>query len=192
MRLNKKSRLDDSHYISRVLKGDLNAFTPLVEKYRQYVYILVKRTCAHPAEAEELAQDVFVKVYEHLRTFRGTATFSTWLYRIAFNTAVSHARKKKHYGVSIDNIDPSAFAASDEEEQNSREILKSREKKYAVLERLLETLPADEQMLVSLFYKDGLKMEEVAFISGLSPTNAKVKIHRIRKKLYTLFKEEHP
>ena len=182
--------MDDSHYIERVIKGDLNAYTPLVEKYQRYVYILVKRTCNHPAEAEELAQDVFVKAYEHLREFKGTAAFSTWLYRIAFNTAVSHARKKRYYGVSIDNIDPRTFIASPEEEQNGMENMMRKEQTYTVLEQLLASLPADEQMLISLYYKDGLKMEEVACISGLSLSNAKVKIHRIRKKLNILFQEE--
>ena len=182
--------MDDSHYIAQVLKGNLNAFTPLVEKYQQYVYILVKRTCPHPAEAEELAQDIFVKAYEHLREFKGSAAFSTWLYRIAFNTAVSHARKRKRYGVSIDNIDLRTFALSPEEEQSGMERIERREQTCAALERLLATLPADEQMLISLYYKEGIKMEEVATVSGLSLSNTKVKIHRIRKKLNMLFQEE--
>ncbi|MCL2502007.1 MAG: RNA polymerase sigma factor [Bacteroidales bacterium] len=183
--------MDDHHYIERVLKGDLHAYTPLVEKYRQYVYALVKRTCPHPAEAEELAQDVFVKAYERLGTFRGASAFSTWLYRIAFNTAVSHARKKKRYGVSINDIDPRHFAVLEEDTQEERSNAMRKEQSYAALERLLASLPADEQMLVSLFYKQGLNMEEVAYIGGLTLTNTKVKMHRIRKKLYTLFQEEY-
>ena len=122
--------------------------------------------------------------------FKGTAAFSTWLYRIAFNTAVSHARKKKRYGVSIDHIDPCTFAASPEEEQNDMETIVRKEQIYTALERLLATLPAEEQMLISLFYKEGIKMEEVACISGLSLSNTKGKIHRIRKKLNMLFQEE--
>ena len=183
--------MEDLHYIERVIKGDLHAYTPLVEKYRQYVYVLVKRTCPHPAEAEELTQDVFVKAYEHLSTFRRASAFSTWLYRIAFNTAISHARKKKRYGVSIDDIDPRHFATSEEETGAEYDNVLRKEQAYTALERLLASLPADEQILVSLFYKQGLKMEEVAYISGLTPTNAKVKIHRIRKKLYMLFQEDY-
>lgn len=175
--------MDDAYYIDRVLKGELNAFTPLVEKYRHYVTVLVKRTCVNPAEAEELAQDVFVKVYQHLGSFKGKATFSTWLYRIAFNTAVSHARKKKRYRVSIDEVTQSRYEVSDEEQQQGREEMIHTERKYEVLEELVATLPAEEQMLLSLYYKEGLKMDEVAYICGLSLSNAKVKIHRIRKKL---------
>ena len=177
----KRFGLDDKYYIDKVLKGDLNAYTPLVERYRCYVYALVKRTCPHPAEAEELAQDVFVKAYEHLREFRGTAAFTTWLYRIAYNTAVSHARKKKRYGISIDNIDIHNYF--DEEQEDAE----SREGALVALEQILLSLPPEEQMLLSLFYKDNLKMEEVAYISGLSLSNAKVKIHRIRKKLHLLY-----
>jgi RNA polymerase sigma-70 factor (ECF subfamily) len=183
--------LNDNYYIAQVIKGNLNAYTPLVEKYRQYVLALVQRTCPHPAEAEELAQDVFVKAYEHLETFRGTAAFTTWLYRIAFNTAVSHARKKRRYGVSIDRIDLRTFIVSDEEIRDNQDDAMRKEQIYITLERLLESLPADEQMLISLYYKQELNMDEVAYISGLSLSNAKVKIHRIRKKLYLLFQEEH-
>ena len=178
--------MDDNDYIERVLKGELHAYTPLVEKYRHYVYVLVKRTCAHPAEAEELAQDVFVKAYEHLSSFKGKAAFSTWLYRIAFNTAVSYARKKRRWGVPIDEVDPGAFSITDEEEQQNREAMMGRERQYLVVERLLATLPAEEQMLITLFYKEGLKMEEVAYISGLSLSNTKVKIHRVRKRICSL------
>lgn len=178
--------MDDNHYIERVLKGDLNAYTPLVDKYQRYVCVLVKRVCAHPAEVEELAQDVFVKAYQHLDAFKRKSAFSTWLYRIAFNTAVSHVRKKRHYGISIEEVDSQKFAISDEEEQEHREVMMNKERSYLVMERMLETLPAEEQMLISLYYKEGLKMEEVAYICGLSLSNAKVKIHRIRKKLNEL------
>ena len=173
--------MEDKDYIDRILKGDLNAYTPLVEKYRHYVYTLVRRTCPHPAEAEELAQDVFVKAYEHLRTFRGTSSFSTWLYRIAFNTAVSYARKKRRYGVSIERLDVRSYMEEEQEE------VEYRERVIVALEQILSSLPPEEQMLISLYYKEGLKMEEVAYISGLSLSNAKVKIHRIRKKLHLLY-----
>jgi len=173
--------LEDKDYIDRILKGDLNAYTPLVERYKGYVYALVKRTCPHPAEAEELAMDVFVKAYEHLREFRGTSAFTTWLYRIAYNTAISHARKKKRYGVSIDTIDLRSFMEEDFDHAANRE------RSFVALEQILLSLPPEEQLLISLFYQEGLKMEEVAFISGLSLSNAKVKIHRIRKKLLLLY-----
>ena len=180
--------LDDLLYIERVLKGDLNAYTPLVERYRSYVLALVRRSCPIMAEAEELAQDVFVKAYERLREFRGEAAFSTWLYRIAFNRAVSHARKKRRYGIPIDRINMERFVAPYQEAGIDEAV--ERERVYLTLERLLLNLPAEEQMLLSLYYKEGLKMEEVAYISGLSLSNAKVKIHRIRNKLNILFQKE--
>jgi RNA polymerase sigma-70 factor (ECF subfamily) len=173
--------LEDNYYIDKVLKGDLNAYTPLVNKYRQYVTALVRRTCPLQAEAEELAQDVFVKAYEHLCEFRRSAAFGTWLYRIAFNTAISHARKKKRYGVSIDKIEVRNCIEDDPDESTNKERL------FLAVEQIVSTLPADEQMLLSLYYKEGLKIEEVAYISGLTPSNTKVKIHRIRKKLHLLY-----
>ena len=158
-----------------------------MERYQHYVYTLVKRTCPHPAEAEELAQDVFVKAYEHLREFRGEAAFTTWLYRIAFNTAISHARKKRQYTVSINKVDPNRFSLFEQEVQEIRDEAMRKERAYDVLERALSTLPAEEQMLISLYYKEDLKMEEVAYISGLTLSNTKVRIHRIRKRLHLLY-----
>ena len=178
---------EDNAYIQRVLEGDLRAYTPLVNKYHGYVLALVRRTCKHSAEAEELAQDVFIKAYEHLKSFKGTAAFSTWLYRIAFNTAVSHARRRRYFWQSINQSQAGLVATEDEEE---REEGLQRESRYVLLEKAVAGLPSEEQMLLSLFYHQDMKMEEIAYICGLSQSNAKVKIHRIRKKLEQILTEE--
>ena len=178
---------EDNAYIQRVLEGDLRAYTPLVNKYHGYVLALVRRTCKHSAEAEELAQDVFIKAYEHLKNFKGSAAFSTWLYRIAFNTAVSHARKRRFFWLGLDRADGKSIATEDAEE---REQGRQREQQYVLLEKAVAGLPSEEQMLLSLFYHQDMKMEEIAYICGLSQSNAKVKIHRIRKKLEQILTEE--
>ena len=86
---------EDQYYIERVLGGDTISYRPLVEKHQDLVFTIVHGIVTSPEEAEEVAQDVFVKAYKKLDDFQGKAKFSTWLYRIAYNTAISHTRKKK-------------------------------------------------------------------------------------------------
>ena len=92
----------DEIIITRVLNGDLNAYTLLVDKYKDRVFSLVRGIVKDNAVAEEVAQDVFVKAYTSLKKFRKESGFSTWIYRIAYNTAVSQTRQKKFWLKSFD------------------------------------------------------------------------------------------
>ena len=83
----------ESLYIRRTLNGETAAFGQLVEQYSQRIFLLVLRIVRCREDAEELTQDVFLKAFRHLNTFKGDSSFSSWLYRIAFNTAISFVRK---------------------------------------------------------------------------------------------------
>lgn len=87
-------RKDDIWYIERVLKGDTQYFSHLVEKYKDIVYSIAIKVLRNREDAEEMAQESFVKAYKSLHTFKGTAKFSTWLYRITYNNCISEVRKK--------------------------------------------------------------------------------------------------
>ena len=87
--------LGDNEIISRVLKGEQNAYAELVNRYQAYVFTLVLRMIKTREDAEEVAQDVFVKAYRSLADFRGESKFSTWLYTIANTTSITFLRKKK-------------------------------------------------------------------------------------------------
>src|SRR6187397_3229759 len=95
--------LGDNEIISRVLKGEQNAYAELVNRYQAYVFTLVLRMIKSREDAEEVAQDVFIKAYRSLADFRGQSKFSTWLYTIATTTSISFLRKKKIEIHSLDN-----------------------------------------------------------------------------------------
>ena len=94
----------DDYYIEQTLSGNVNAFAFLVERYQRMVYTLVIRILKNTEEAEEISQDVFVKVYQKLESFKGDSKFSTWLYRIAYFASLDELKKKKRTA-SVDDIE---------------------------------------------------------------------------------------
>ena len=95
MRLTDKMKDDERHIIQRILRGETALYEHFLNTYGQQVFILVARIVSNQEDAEELTQDVFLKAFQHLSSFKGTSSFSTWIYSIAYNTAISNARKKK-------------------------------------------------------------------------------------------------
>jgi RNA polymerase sigma-70 factor (ECF subfamily) len=172
--------LNDTACVERVLGGDAEVFAVLVGRYSDRVFALIERICGDRGEAEELTQDTFVKAYENLYRFRLESSFSTWLYRIACNTAISHVRRRRvHFGEYHDER-----AAA--EDLRTEDETGAREERFQRLERALEALGADDRALVHLFYRDDLPVAEIARITALSPANVKTRLHRIRKRLGVL------
>jgi RNA polymerase sigma factor, sigma-70 family len=173
----------DTYYIKRVQSGDAECFSCLIDKYSRPIHSLVFRIVGNREDTEELTQDIFMKVYRNLDSFKGESSFSTWIYRIAYNTAISETRKKKYEllpfdDAVIDNITENdvanAFGHVDKTEQ------------IETLEKALEDLSPDERALILLFYMKDKSIDEISDITGLSASNVKTKLHRIRKKLYIL------
>ncbi len=179
-------RLEDIDYIEKVLAGDAECFAPLLERYKRPVFSLLVKMVGSREDAEELAQDVFMKAFRSLASFHRDSGFSTWLYRIAYNTAISFVRKTKHEWLSFDDNGMERVAAETTDEETDTY---SGEERLQHLERALEQLPSDERALILLFYKQEKKVEEIATITGLTESNVKVKMHRIRKKLMVFIKE---
>ena len=150
---------------------------------------ITKDICSQQIEeedAEELTQDVFLKAFQHLSSFKGTSSFSTWIYSIAYNTAISNARKKKFDTFVMDDT----LLANISDTQVDEALNDEGEEQIAKLNRAMEQLDSEEQALISLFYYEEKTLNEVALILGLTESNAKVKLHRIRKKIYVLMKQE--
>lgn len=175
----------DAYYIERIQAGDAACFACLLDRYSRQVHSLILRVVRNREDAEELAQDVFVKVYRKLSSFKGDSSFSTWVYRIAYNTAISETRKKKYEFLAIeeatiDNVSEEevaeALGRSDTSEQMNR------------LDAALAKLPPDERGIILLFYIEDKTIDDMAQITGLTPANIKVKLHRIRKKLFVILK----
>lgn len=174
---------DDSFYIEKVLAGQANYFSYIVEKYQDIVFSIALKVLKNREEAEEMAQESFIKAYKSLKSFKGKAKFSTWLYRITYNTCISETRKKNHHFTSTDDIQISDEA----EEMNMDGIPEENRAKY--IQAALKKLPEDEYTLVLLYYFEEQSIEDICKVSGLSASNAKVKLYRARKKLYTILND---
>ncbi len=175
----------DNIYIIKVLEGDRNAFAYLVDKYKTMVYSLALRLVKDREEAEEISQDAFIKAYQSLASFKGKAKFSSWLYRIVYNTAISKLRQQPAGKVSLDesNITDTLYLESKE---NYDTLSAGERKKY--LDKALDSLDSDEKMFVILYYYEEQDLDEIALIAGLTKTNTKVKLFRARKKMLTVLK----
>ncbi len=99
---------DDIYFIDKVLNGDSSAFAVLVDRYKTMAFNISARITGSREDAEEVAQDSFVKAYRSLSSFKRNAKFSTWLFRIVYNTSVSHYRKRKREVVA-DKLDERAI-----------------------------------------------------------------------------------
>lgn len=176
----------DAYYIQKIQAGDTASFGYLVDKYERLVYSLIRKVVGNPEDAEELAQDAFVKAFRSLGSFKGDCSFSTWIYRIAYNTALSEVRKKKLEFLAIDemlltNVSEEEVAIALGHTDTSEQLDK--------LDIALSRIPPDERALITLFYMKEKTIEEVSFITGLTESNVKTKLFRIRKKLFVLLKE---
>ena len=182
---------DDQIYVERVLKGDTNAFSFLINKYKDMVYTLALRIVKNNEDAEEVAQDSFLKAYQKISSFKGDSKFSTWLYTIVYRDAITKVRKKKLetsdiYDYVMDNH-------SEDHEFPQMEALKNGEQKKYV-RKAIDNLPEKDALIITLFYMDDNSIEEIEHITGLTESNVKVRLFRARKKLYNelsiILKEE--
>ena len=135
------AKTDDQHYINLVLKGDTNAFAALVDRYKDMVYTLSLRMIRSREEAEELSQDTFIKVYRSLGKFKGESKFSTWLYKVAYNTCLDHLRKNKReqYVIAIDDYTEQQVEAL----HNAFDAIEGKERKQ-MLQDCLHFLPGED------------------------------------------------
>lgn len=148
MRLTDKMKDDERHIIQRILRGETTLYEHFLNTYGQQVFILVARIVSNQEDAEELTQDVFLKAFQHLSSFKGTSSFSTWIYSIAYNTAISSARKKKFDTFVMDD----ALLANISDTQVDEALNDEGEEQIAKLNRAMKQLDSEEQALISLFY----------------------------------------
>jgi len=177
---------NDQVYINKILDGDTNAFTTLVDRYKDLVYTLALRMMKNKEEAEEVSQDSFIKAYKSLNRFKGDSKFSTWIYRVAYNTCLDRLKKNKRQQqtVTIDEYTEHQVKTID----NALDKIETQEKQQAIKD-CLELLPSEDSFLLTLYYFEELSLDEISKIVGLKPNNVKVKIFRSRKKLATILKE---
>jgi RNA polymerase sigma-70 factor (ECF subfamily) len=173
--------ISDEDYIKRVLNGDGRAFSCLVDRHKAMVFTISLCITEQREDAEEVAQDVFLKMYQALHTFKGNSKFSTWLYSIAYNMAISHVRKSRPDYVPLSDVE---FKMSDEKDEMSffEEETDEHQRRIA-LSKALNNLKQDELLLINMYYTQQMSIEQISEITKLSESNVKVKLFRTRKKL---------
>ncbi len=163
----------DNEIVQRVAAGDTEAFGIVVARYSEPIYHLVAGILRNEARAEEVTQETFVRAYEHLDRFRGGCSLSTWLYRIAYNRAVDSCRRRRFFGLLPAH---ETLPEPDDRPRYDDETIDR-------MRRALGRLAPRERALIALFYEEERPIAEVAAITGLSPANVKVKLHRTRQLL---------
>lgn len=180
------STIPDQHYIDKILKGETNAFAVLVDRYKDMIFTLALKMVKNREEAEEVAQDTFIKIYSSLTKFKGESKFSTWIYKIAYNTCLDRLKKsKKDLNISIDDFSSHLIKTMD----NALSTLEENERKQTI-QKCLNLLPRDENFLLTLFYFDDQNLEEIGKIMNISANNAKVKLFRSRQKLAVILRQQ--
>ena len=168
--------LNDSEIIGRVLRGESQLYAELVNRYQNFVFTITLRFASQREDAEEIAQDVFVKAYRSLADFRGDSKFSTWLYTITNTTCLSFLRKKKLTIQSLDN--ESVFEVADNMDSGFRANQVEQKSRIQMVQKAIRLLSIDDAKLITLFYKGEQSLEEIGQILGLDPNTVKVRLHR--------------
>ncbi|MCU4162962.1 RNA polymerase sigma factor [Carboxylicivirga caseinilyticus] len=172
----------DIELIKSIKKGDVAAFSQIIDMYQHMAFTLAKGIVKNLQEAEEVTQDAFVKAYKSLDSFKGDASFSTWLYRIVYNTAISKLRSRKPSTEDLESKETIQYEANYAENNMHRLELQERKK---VLKKALSNLKEDDAFILILYYYKEQSIEEISKTTGLSVSNIKVKLHRGRKQMQT-------
>ena len=176
----------DIFYIEQIIAGNSNSFSYIVDRHKNKAYNLAFRICGNHEEAEELAQDSFVKAYRSLGGFKMKSSFATWLYRIVYNTAISHVRIKKKGILSLEDFpaDATDFIGTNTSEEEA-----DREYRSSLVNFALQKITEEERGLISLYYYDDMSTDEISDITGISKSNIKVKLFRARQKMQEIIEK---
>ncbi len=171
----------DIIWIEKCLAGDQQSFRQIVVNHKDMIYTIAFNILKNAEEAEDVAQMVFIKAFQKLDTFKQTALFSTWLYRIAYNMSISELRKQKQRKYEVEGLDFEKLANNLPDDESAIE----KEEMSILLQQAIEKLDPEDSALISLYYIQNQSVEQIAEITGLGQSNVKTKMFRIRKKLHS-------
>ena len=175
--------MEEKELVRRIIDGDTAMFSQLLKRYQRPVHSMIRQIINCREDAEELTQDVFIKAFKSLNKFRGDCSLSTWLYRIAYNTAISATRKKDRHMSDIDD----SYLNNIPDDMVDRVLEKVEDElQLQRLEAAIDLLDIEAKALISLYYTEDKSVNEISEILQLSPDNVKVKLFRTRKKLVFL------
>lgn len=177
------SKSEHSDVVQAILAGDKNRFAEVVEQHKNLVYSILLRMTDDHDEANDLAQEVFIKVFRQLKQFKGKSKLSTWIYKIAYFHGLSYLRKRKRWFTDANNVE---IQASD----NINEEIALDELKGHVSECIRSLKPL-ERTAITLFYLEEMQVKEVAEIMNITESYVKVTVHRAKQSLKEMIKKEY-
>ena len=183
--------LDDKELTDLARKGGEEAFATLAGRYAEPLFALVRRIVGSREEAEEVTQDAFVKAWQNLDRFDGRSSFRTWLWRIACNTAITAAGRHNRRTAALISIDERMWERIPDSEVDDFFAAEADNRRIEALRAAIANLEPRERAFVTLFYFEDCPMTDCARILGITESNAKVTLHRIRKKLCATIKNMH-
>ena len=170
----------DEKIIGQILNGDRNAYALLVDKYKDRVFSLALGIVRNREVAEEIAQDAFVKAYVSLKKFRRDSGFSTWIYRITYNTAISETRKQKQIMKPAEGVFEKLVSTKADE---TAATFEQKEVQHQLIEKAITELIPEEKLILTLYYYEENSVEQISKTTGHTTSNVKVKLFRLRNKL---------
>ncbi|MCO5947431.1 MULTISPECIES: sigma-70 family RNA polymerase sigma factor [Mucilaginibacter] len=176
-----QSKLSDIELIDQVLAGNQAAYADLVKRHQRFVFTLAMRFAKGREDAEEIAQDCFIKAYRSLGSFQRQSKFSTWLYSIVYTTAMTFLRKRR---VDTDSIDDEDTYIQVENQSSAYDVNDAENKSRSFyLNQAIEQLLPDDATIITMFYKGEQSLEEIAQAMGMEANTIKVKLFRARQRL---------
>lgn len=176
-----QSKRTDEEIIQAILKGETTAFAELVHKHKNFVFTLCLRFSKNREDAEEIAQDAFIKMFKYVKDFKQQSKFTTWLYRIVYTTAMTYLRKKKLATSSLDDDENSFYLETNYFSLDGIDMEKKSRNFY--INKAIEQLLPDDATMINLFYLAEQSLEEIAIVMGLEANTVKVKLFRARQRL---------
>lgn len=176
---------EDTLLAFRAADGDEKAFEELVKKYERFVSTCIYPVLGNSEDVLDVSQEVFLKTYRSLSTFKGESGFSTWLYRIAKNCAYDFLRKKRGDTVSLDETDEDgkSMDLADTDEKNSPEKCIEKQERREIVWKAISRLSDEHREVVVLRDINGLTYEQISDITGLEPGTVKSRLFRAREAL---------
>ncbi len=180
------SMQDNQPNIAAILAGDSKEFAVLVDTYKSVVFTVALRMLKNREEAEEVAQDTFIKVFKSLSKFKGDSKLSTWIYRIAYNTCLDRLKKtnRNRRNVAIDELEGFEIGVLD----NALDAIMGDEKAQ-VIQSCIQKLSSKDAALLTLFYFEEKNLVELGAILKMKESAVKVGLFRARGRLAKLLKQ---
>lgn len=177
--------MDDKFYIQKVIEGDTESFRFLIDRYKDKAFYVTYSIMRNEAFCDDIVQESFIKAFTKIKTYRGEASFSTWLMRIVVNESYKVLRRKKlelNHKIEISEI-------NEIELNNSLKLIKEEEQKLYI-DKTLKQMPQREALVLELFYLNDMSLKEMADVLNLKSDHVKVLLHRSRKQFFSILKLE--